>query len=356
MDFVEWCGRVLQKVIEAGRQAHTYRSIGVHENDIALILFNQEVVELPEFRQSAQYMAMISALGQLQHMSLIERSPFWKVTKGGRDAVSDMFPLWFTICQETLDEEQQQLLKVINRRGLHTTGGCTWLEKVTLETLLSELSWADDRDLLWATAQELEQWGYLTGQFYMGGAMDLYATYRSLVWETRRGFTLESRFIDTIVAEWETTSVEFKQYLYVNSVEQKAEFIKDVLSLANTQASGRHWLIVGFSNKTHEYANAPNPLTQDDLERLLAEYADPCVEVRYEVVAYREGPVGKLEVLRDPKKVPYRVAKSLGDKLKGDKKQVFKEQIFVRHGSQVEEPTSTEEQRLFEEGDRARAQ
>jgi hypothetical protein len=168
--------------------------------------------------------------------------------------------------------------------------------------------------------------------------------------------TVESRFIDDLVREWETTSVEFKQYFYVKSVEQKAEFIKDVLGLANTQASGRRWLIISFNNKTREYFGPPEAhLRQDDLECLIAEYTDPCLELRYEVVDYRKGPVGKLEILRDPKKVPYRVAKSLGDKLKGNKKQILQGQIFVRHGSQVEEPTDLELQALLEEGNRARS-
>jgi hypothetical protein len=87
---------------------------------------------------------------------------------------------------------------------------------------------------------------------------------------------------------------------------------------------------------------------------LAAEYTDPCVELRYEVVDYRNGSVGKLEILRNPKKVPYKVAKSLGEKLKEDKKQIAQGQIFVRHGSQVEEPTDLELQALLEEGNHAR--
>jgi hypothetical protein len=73
------------------------------------------------------------------------------------------------------------------------------------------------------------------------------------------------------------------------------------------------------------------------------------------VVEYRKGLVGKLEVIRDSKKLPYRVAKSLGDKLKGDKKQIFKGQIFVRHGSQVVVARGTERKELLEEGKQARS-
>jgi hypothetical protein len=49
----------------------------------------------------------------------------------------------------------------------------------------------------------------------------------------------ESRFIDDLVAEWETTSVDFKRQLSLDTMDQKAEFVKDILCLVNTKASRR---------------------------------------------------------------------------------------------------------------------
>src|SRR5260370_26573148 len=110
--------------------------------------------------------------------------------------------------------------------------------------------------------------------------MELSATYRGLVWETKRDFTIESKFIDDLVVEWETTSVEFKRDLYTDSAGQIAEFAKDVLSLATTKASGRRWMIIGFDDDTHGYDGPPNPkLTQNHLEHLLQQYTKPMVEV-----------------------------------------------------------------------------
>jgi hypothetical protein len=71
--------------------------------------------------------------------------------------------------------------------------------------------------------------------------------------------------------------------------------------------------------------------------------------VRYQVVDYRAGKVGKLEILRDAKKLAYSAAKSAGDK-----KRIQEGQIFVRHGSQTEPPTESELFAIREEGDRAR--
>lgn len=73
------------------------------------------------------------------------------------------------------------------------------------------------------------------------------------------------------------------------------------------------------------------------------------VEVRYQVIDYKHGKTGKLEILRDSTKLPYAVALSIGDK-----KRVNVGDIFVRHGSQVERPTTDELSALQQEGDKAR--
>jgi hypothetical protein len=174
------------------------------------------------------------------------------------------------------------------------------------------------------------------------------------VWQTRRGITLESKRIDTLVVEWETTSIDFKRQFSIKTKDEKAEFIKDMLGLANTQASGRRLFIIGFDDKSRQYHSPPDPnLKQDHLERLLADYTEPTVEIRYDVLDYRAGPVGQIEVLRRPEKLPYRVREAIvGEK---NRARIRKDQVFVRHGSQVEEATESELQAIIEEGERARA-
>ena len=73
------------------------------------------------------------------------------------------------------------------------------------------------------------------------------------------------------------------------------------------------------------------------------------VEVRYDIVEHYQGPVGRIRIMRDPAKLPYNVAKSIGDK-----KRIKEGQIFVRHGSQTEQPTPAELEALRAESQRAR--
>ena len=208
-------------------------------------------------------------------------------------------------------------------------------------------------DRLQFIAHELKQWGFVSGWISVAGTVQIQSTFKGLVWETRRGFTLESQFIDDLVAEWETTSVDFKRQLSLDTMDQKAEFVKDIWSLINTKASGRRWFIIGFDDRSHAYFGPPDSrITQNRIEQILARYIAPSVDVLYEAVECRVGRVGKLEVIRDPTKLPYRVKEQMNREKKPPR---MPGDLFVRHGSQVERPTDAELLALQEEGDHARS-
>ena len=113
-----------------------------------------------------------------------------------------------------------------------------------------------------------------------------------------------------------------------------SKFVCNVLALATTKSSGRRFLIIGFEEQTREFFKAVDPtITQDRPEQILNAYTQPIPEIRYQPVAWDSGEVGVIEVLRDPAKTPYRVAKALGNlNAPGE--------VYVRHGSQVEHPTA----------------
>jgi hypothetical protein len=176
------------------------------------------------------------------------------------------------------------------------------------------------------------------------------------VWEFRRDLISQSGFIDSLVEEWETTSVEFKRELILETADQKAKFIKEVISLANTQASGRRWLIAGFDDNTREfYKPVPAKIDQDRIQDLVSQYIRPSLEVRYKTVDYKgRGEVGLLEILRKARALPYSATQSLGEKKKGGE-QILKEgQIFVRHGSLIREASPEEVETLRQEAEWAK--
>jgi hypothetical protein len=349
MDFVDWCGFVLKKLIEEGRNPH------LDEIRLAQILFGEETRTKTGFWESNLRTGMLDAINELAKLGLVEiDGNFFRVTVDGRAFVKDPTLLWQRICEAGLESDEERILRVVNQESVKTESDPphSWLELIDREPLLKEYGIAagmDMMDVLYPVSEDLHARGFIESEGYAGHHLDSKATYTGLVWQTRRGFTLESQFIDSLVEEWETTSVDFKRELYLDTADQKAEFIKDVLSLATTKASGRRWMIIGFDNKTHGYHGAPDSsITQDRIEQILSRYSAPNAEVRYLEVDYRLGKVGKLEVVRDPTKLPYKVALSIGDK-----KRVETGQIFVRHGSQVEEPTLDELNALIEEAKRA---
>lgn len=353
MDFVDWCSVVLRKIIEISRTAPEAIRLGwLHDGMLAEELFGEAVARQSRFTWTNERLGMLSALNALAKNGLISNEKAGQMFKikpsqRGRELAPDMTPLWEHFCGIKLDEQQAQVLKIINRLSAKEASGYAWLEEISNETLLAE--WAGDSRIFRLIADSLRDMDFIFLRGYAGQKFEVAAGFVGLTWETRRGFTLEARFIDNLVAEWETTSVDFKRELYLDTADQKAEFVKDVIGLANTQASGQRWMIIGFDDKTRTYHGSPDTrITQNRIEQILARYTVPCVEVRYEVVGHRDGKVGKVRIIRDPKKLPYGVAESLGDK-----KRITKEQIFVRHGSQTEAPTKAELSALKEENDRA---
>lgn len=359
MDFIDWCDRVLRTLIKLQRASNSARQYGVHEDQIAQALYSDTVPSQPGFVSSPQRKGMWNALVALEQVGLIvtgQNGVLIKATPEGQRYLDDPIPLWVRLCSESLDADQAMLLRAVNRLCVHEEVDYMWLADIDESTLLHALPWSDAAHVA-AVAQELVdqdrlvEWRAPTENSY-----PLRSTYRGLAWETRRERTLDSQQIDALVAEWETTSVEFKRELPTDTVDQKAEFVKDVLGLANTKASGRRWLIIGFDDKTRAYHSPPDSkITQNHLEQLLARYTKPVVRIRYDVVDYRSGKVGRLEVLRDPAELPYRVAQSAGSKGTGGKRMITIDQIFVRHGSQTEEPTSLELQALNNEAAYARS-
>ncbi len=354
MDFVEWCGFVLATCIKAGQ------TLGLQEFSLAEILSTE--LRIPNFRiqpdydQSTYYKGMGSAIEALMESGLMgnQKGSLGSISKAGQDYVVDVMPVWLQICQERLDVEHERVLRVVNQLSQKRAADHAWLEMAAHDAIVSQLNETGISDRLQFVARELKEWGFVSGWLSAAGTVQLQSTFKGLVWETRRGFTLESQFIDDLVAEWETTSVDFKRELSLDTMDQKAEFVKDILSLVNTKASGRRWLIIGFDDRSRAYFGPPDSrIAQDRIEQLIARYIEPSVDVRYEVVDYRAGRVGKLEVVRDPKKLPYRVKEQMN---RGNRKApLMPGDLFVRHGSQVEKPTDAELLALQEEGDHARS-
>lgn len=348
MDFIDFCDLVMSKLLEARRSSAQARELGQVLSEVSAAVFDNRSRDLQD--------VVYGALFELRKVGMVATDPhdlLWRISQVGLETIPNMTALYQNICSQRLELDQEKLLCIVNRLSHNPTPDYAFTNWVAREEITNS-GWTDS-DPIFSIARELEDLLLIRCDARMGGYIRLCSTYPGLVWEHRRALTLESKFIDALVAEWETTSVEFKQELHLDTASQRAEFIKDILGLTNTQASGARWLIIGFEDKAPEYHGAPDlNVTQDRIEDLLSYYTVPAVDARYKVVEYSAGKVGKLELLRDPKKLPYAVAQSVGDQAAGDKKRIKKGQVFVRHGSRSVSASPEELNDLQLEGERAR--
>ena len=356
MDFVGWCERFLIVVKEHMATDPQARMVGVYVEEVIAAALPPEVAAQEDFWFSD---ARITAHEIVQNFSALDllQSPnetFMRLSQRGREHLQDALPLWRVLCAPLLENEHATILSAVNRLSItQPVEGVFVYVNVLPDQLLTELDWPEEEaSRLAAVVDELTQMGLLWQLGSIGPYYEVHSTYQGAVWELRRGETLQAVLLDGLLAESETTSVELKRELYLDKDNEKAEFVKDILGLATTQASGRRWFIIGFDDKTHTYYAPPgNEIGQNRLEQILQVYTLPQVHIRYEVVDYRGHQIGKLEVLRDRTVVPYRVAKSIGGK-----KQIHEGGIYVRHGSQTEHPTPAELVALEEEAQRSRTQ
>ena len=194
--------------------------------------------------------------------------------------------------------------------------------------------------------RDLKTFGFAT----LGpGMSDLSArsTYSGLVWEHRGAIMISSQEIDALLQDGETHTVEFKRQLDLRTDSHKAEFIKDVIALANANATGpNRYILIGITNDG-EYYNPEDPqqranrdqlldaLSAEKLQAIVSAHTNPVLQIRFAKVDYYDGPIGKLQVVRDVTAVPYQVSKGIGNEDPKDKaaRRVNKGQIFIRDGT-----------------------
>jgi hypothetical protein len=355
MEYIDWCELLLRTIGNAGDESGEIRNHGIAQESLGQLVWGEQYPQLAAHLKTQEGTDIIyDAVFDLHQTLLVDDSnaTLIKLTRKGRSAANDIFPVWENACLIKLEPMMESALKIVNKHSHLPNQYFGSAKLVPMNTVHCEL---EDEKLtqedVWEVLGELKNLGLI---YWDGGDEpdEVRANYRGLTWQSRRDEVIGVRFINSLVAEWETTSVEFKRELQLGTPERKAAFIKVAIGLANTQASGRRWLIVGFDDKTRAYYGPPDPsVTQNRIETILARYAAPNLDVRYEVLDYKGGQVGKLEVIRDAKKLPYTVSKSLGDERA--KSRIIEGQIFVRHGSQTEEPSDAELQSIHDEAERA---
>jgi hypothetical protein len=344
--YVDWVEQVLKVLVDAVAADPAARTVGVAERQLQPRVVDQQNATGPITE------ALHNAVRDLERLGLTSRrGQQIELTQAGRElAASSLRMLWPEIMGVYLDNEQLTFLQACVRLCEERHADVALVQYVAWQQVTQALGWADpDFNLVFDIARRLEEAGLLDKRGGLGQRIDICPTYAGIVRATEGVQAALRQLVADLVPDWETTTVEFKRQVNLKRDKEKAEFVRDVLALATTKASGRRWLVIGFDDNTHQFTDSADPaITQDRLENILNAYASPTPQIRYRLLRWNGGDVGLLEVFRNPIDIPYRVTRSLAHISVGD--------VYVRHGSHVEPPTEAECADLDAEGRAARGQ
>ena len=133
---------------------------------------------------------------------------------------------------------------------------------------------------------------------------------------------MDEQRLREIIALGENESADFKRELHINSSDEKAEFIKDLISLANSSI-GVGYLIIGVDNSRNLLGT--EALSEERLQQIAHTYIFPNILMNYSGIVIDSKLIGVIEIQGTEK--PHQVIKSIGRLVKND--------VFVRHGSVV---------------------
>ena len=206
MDFIDWCHVVLQAITRLHRSDPAAREVGMYDLQLVRAIFGQGPTTDEYDPTAEQTLAIHDVLEALVRCRVLEeKRKRWHITSVGQSVLEDPVKFWASICAIQLDDDQRDLLAVVNRLSPLNKDGYARVNHVDHATITSAATTIMERGLLFPVASELRKLGLTVDHGGMSN-VTLKATYTGLVWEQKRGFTLESKMIDELVAEWETTS------------------------------------------------------------------------------------------------------------------------------------------------------
>jgi tetratricopeptide (TPR) repeat protein len=144
----------------------------------------------------------------------------------------------------------------------------------------------------------------------------------------------------SLIAQGENTRIDFKRELNLESAKDKAEFVKDVISLANT-APDAGYLLIGVDD--NKYVVGIKNLEEERIQQIAHMYIDPAVSLRCLLVPIMSpnlSLVGVIEIKATDR--PHKVAKAIERLKQGD--------TFVRRGSVVVGVSPKEITRMHDPG------
>ena len=117
MDFIDFCGRVLVRLVHVEQTLPYGRDMGVEWPDLFKALF-EDATEQDMIETSPRVQGLMQAHRQLSTMGFIDSHRtlprFWNVPRAKRLQIHDLTPVWREICARKLDDDEVRLLRLVN--------------------------------------------------------------------------------------------------------------------------------------------------------------------------------------------------------------------------------------------------
>lgn len=341
MDYLTWAETVLRHVIQRKTdQPGEFVTIEALRDGLSLPSTAPVMTALYQVVWDLDHLGAIENRGSGSNIRLTD---FSRQLRMGATSVQALWPVY---TRQWLEPEAEALLDALITASHTEADQFAWFASLTAADLKGPVS--SDMAFVDEIVDQLRQHTFLYDEFVEIGIPHVRPSYQGVVRATKAHVTERWLLIQRLVESWETSTVEFKRELPLDTPKQKAEFARDVIALANTKASGGRWLVLGFDDTSHAFhSSVPAELHQERLEQVLSAWTDPVPSIQYSTVESGLGNAATIEIERDATKLPHRMRKGLQHKIqRGD--------VFVRHGTLVEEPTVGELQNLVAEGVAAR--
>jgi hypothetical protein len=146
--------------------------------------------------------------------------------------------------------------------------------------------------------------------------------------------------LERLLDEEESVYLEFKEKIDLESKEGKADFLREVMALANS-AQTSSFLVIGIEDKTKK-AVGVSGLTEERVQQIVAEHCKPPIPFSYTNAAYKGVSIGVLQIPRSNLKPHTFKSRYTYQGADGKPKEISDKRVFVRRGSTVDDATPNE--------------
>ncbi len=146
---------------------------------------------------------------------------------------------------------------------------------------------------------------------------------------------MDEKALHKLISGGENEFVDFKRELKLENADEKAEFIKDLISLTNS-ATHKGYLIIGVDNKSDSIGI--DQFEEERIQQIAHTYIYPNIVLKCHSVYLDSKLIGVIEV--QPTEKPHQVIRSIDRLTMHD--------VFIRHGSTIAKASPSEIVRMRE--------